>query len=102
MNSFTQDIEEDIQDVFLDTEEFARNVVIDNSEIPAIFSRDNEAVLEGNAIDGVDYLIAKRSDVAGENPAISIDGTPYTVIKIEDDHSGMVKIYISKDDRPRF
>ena len=102
MNSFLLDIEEDIAEVFLDTDDFAQNVVIDGSTVPVLFFRDNEAVLDGSVMDGVDCLIARRSDVHGDNPVISVDGINYTVVKIEDDHSGMVKIYLSKEDRPRF
>lgn len=102
MNRFRKDIEEDIAEVFLDTDDFAQNVVIDGATVPGLFFRDTEAVLEGSAVDGVDCLIARRSDVPDGRPAISVDGVPYAVVKIEDDHSGMVKIYLSKENRPRF
>ncbi len=102
MNRFWQDLQEDIDEVFLNEEEFALEATLlcdqVQRKVKIIFAIDPELVFNNEFATKAPYIYIKKSDLLCDKPKISCEyGTLSTLYK-EDDGSGMVKIYVSKDE----
>lgn len=89
--AFTEDL-----DQFVDTNDFAITVTIGGVSVSAIF--DNEAADALMASGTQPVLTVKSSDVSAtaRGTAVVVNGTNYTVAKIEPDGTGFSRVILEK------
>lgn len=101
MSTFKQDLTTDLDDVFLDNEEFAVDVIYNTVTFGGIFddgfidSADDGIAVESTA----PQVQVKTSDVtaASHGDSITVDGTVYKIIGKQPDGTGMSLILLSID-----
>lgn len=102
MNRFWQDLQEDIDEVFLNEEEFALEATLLcdqlQRKVKIIFAIDPELVFNNEFATKAPYIYIKKSDLLCDKPKISCKYGTFSTLYKEDDGSGIVKIYISKDE----
>ena len=89
--AFAEDLDE-----FLSTDDFAITVTIGAASVAAIF--DNEAADALMAAGTQPVLTVKSSDVSAtaRGTAVVVNGTNYTVAKIEPDGTGLSRVILEK------
>ena len=105
MNDFLQDLQEDIDDVFLNEEEFAvaATLLCDQVQRKAkiIFATDPELVFNNEFATKAPYIYIKKSDLPCDKPKIVCEYGTFATLYKEDDGSGIVKVYVSRDEAKR-
>ena len=102
MNSFMQDLQQDIDDVFLNEEEFAVSATLLCDSISKstkiIFNLDPELIFNNEFSTKALFVYIKKDDLICDKPKISCEYGEFSTLYKEDDGSGIVKVYISRDD----
>ena len=102
MNSFLNDISQDFKDVFFDQEEFAVSATLlcqgIEAEAKIIFSLDSELLFNNEFSTKAPFIYIQKNELPCDKPKIICEYGEFSTLYKEDDGSGIVKIYVSKDE----
>ena len=102
MVSLKEQIENDLDSVFFDTDEFARTVTYDGVDISVIFTHKKDPEKLSDSLREEGELRVKVSDVptpAYRDPVV-IDGNTWRMMEIVEGGEYTWKLKIAKDERP--
>ena len=99
--TFKDDMLTDLDDTFLDNEEFAVDITYNALTIQGVFDNEFSSAVEGEmGIEStVPQVFVKSSDVssAAHGETMAIDSVVYKIIGIQPDGTGMTLILLSED-----
>ena len=100
MSTFKDDLTTDL-DIFLNSNEFAVDVIYLAATIQGVFDAEFSSAVEGEmGIEStVPQVLVKTSDVSGavHGQAMTINSVVYQIIGIQPDGTGMTSILLSED-----
>ena len=101
MSNFKDLIEKDIEDIFLNTEEFATDATLLcgnlKKNVKVIFGLDPELSFNNELATKAVFVLVNKNDINCEKPKIIIKNTTYNTIYKEDNNDNFYKIYLSKN-----
>ena len=105
MNRFKQDLLEDIDEVYLNEEEFAVPATLlcdyTSKKTKIIFNLDPELLFNNEFSTKAIFVYIKKDDLICDKPKIICEYGEFSTLYKEDDGSGIVKIYVSRDEVKR-
>ena len=104
-NKFIEDLKEDIDKVFLNEEEFAIPATLlceyASKKIKIIFNLDPEMIFNNEFSTKALFIYIKKEDLICDKPKIKCEYGEFSTLYKEDDGSGIVKVYVSRDEVKR-
>jgi len=101
-NKFIEDLKEDINEVFLNEEEFAITATLlcdfATKNIKIIFNLDPEMIFNNEFSTKALFIYIKKKDLICDKPKIKCEYGEFSTLYKEDDGSGIVKVYVSRDE----
>jgi hypothetical protein len=101
--NFFDDLKEDIDEVFFD--EFAIPATLFcpsfSKKVKIIFNLDNEMIFNNEFSTKAPLIYIKKEDLICDKPKIKCEYGEFSILYKEDDGSGILKVYVSKDDVKR-
>ncbi len=102
MSNFLNDIKKDIDEVFLNEEEFAILATLlcpsKSIKTKVIFNLDPEMIFNNDFSTKALFIYIKKDNLICDKPKISCEYGTFSTLYKEDDGSGIVKIYLSRDE----
>jgi len=105
MNKFMQDLQTDIDEVFLNEEEFAipATLLCDfaSKDTKIIFNLDPETIFNNEFSTKALFIYIKKEDLICDKPKIKCEYGEFSTLYKEDDGSGILKVFVSRDEVKR-
>jgi hypothetical protein len=102
VNKFIEDLQNDIDEVFLNEEEFATPATLFcesfSKDTKIIFNLDPEMMFNNEFSTKALFIYLKKEDLICNKPKIKCKYGEFSTLYKEDDGSGILKIYISRDE----